>query len=349
MEKSTGEETLEIMLNSAELVNEESMNEEFTEPKQTKSKTKKAQKTSASKGKSRSAKVSKPDSTIRQTRSTTRANKEKEMAEKEMASATTPTTSTKRKSKGTTSRKPKDLNPEWQKWVFHDFDDSGCDGENAQRMFHHLLKVRPKNCCNKVIASGIRSIQCQCLKRIATLLSTATPGQQEEWMAIFRKFSRVLRPIAIANDSVSTLVQFLYEFSHTSTLGGNKCTRSYVVKTPNGPLLMDFNGIAELGGYEQRTRYAKFYTKCLTGSQHEDHVVASSYVQDVYKKQGKLDAFVDIVQYCSEKKKHPRTKYQNFEINLTRNICDWRRSNGYYLTDPDNYDYSIIQNLGQHQ
>ncbi|MGL5935515.1 MAG: hypothetical protein ACRCZI_07820, partial [Cetobacterium sp.] len=211
------EPIVDIMLES-EMFNKESTDEEATKPEPKKSvKTKKAKKITAHKGKQTSTKVSKPESEIRQTRATARAMAEKEMTsamaetENETVSATRPIAPRKPNSKG----KPKELNPEWHQWVFHGFDDSGCDEANAERMFHHLLKVRPKNCCNRVNEFGIKPLTCKCLKRIATLLSTATPAEQEEWKVLFRKFSSVLKSIATEGDSVSTLLKFLYEFQHT--------------------------------------------------------------------------------------------------------------------------------------
>jgi hypothetical protein len=230
----------------------------------------------------------------------------------------------------------------WREWIFRGFDDRATvsDQQNAEQMFNYLRNVRPVHtCCKKIGRGGKKEVVCQCLMRIQVGLQIASTQDQEKWKVLFTKFSRVLRPIARAGDAVTSMIKFLHEFQHTCTMTSSKHVKSYVVKTPIGPLLMDFNGLSELGGYAQRDAYADFYSKYLTGIKKE-HAAESSYVQRAYKHRGHLSAFLDIVEFCSQKQKHPTIKTQQFEKSLCSNICKYRRENGYYLNDPANFVYS---------
>jgi hypothetical protein len=230
---------------------------------------------------------------------------------------------------------------EWEKWIFNDFDHRSMvsDDQNAEKMLTYLLNERPDICCKKIAKGGKKEVLCKCLMRIRKALQTAGTPQREEWKILFAKISSALGPIARASGAVTSMIKFLHEFQHTCTLTSNRNVKSYVLKTPIGNLLMDFNGLAELGGYQQRSAYHDFYTKFLTGvlSQHKE---ASGYVQRVYKCRERLNLFLDMVEYCSQQQEHPSIKSHK----LCLNICDYRSSNGYYLNDTENYDFSPKKN-----
>jgi hypothetical protein len=225
------------------------------------------------------------------------------------------------------------------KGVNHSFMMMATDEQNAQGMIDYLLNGRQQRetrnfCCNKVHRYGCIATKCKCLMRITEdLTDNGTPERKEEWKKVFVKFGRVLRTVADASTSVSSLVQFMDEFRHVFQRQSWNNMKAYVVSTPINALLMDFNGIAELGGYEQRKKFKEFAQTYLTWEKEKP--IPKSYVFDVYQKQSHLDAFLHTVEVCRQKKANP----QNLMNCIIKLVMEFRENHNYYLTNRANYDY----------
>jgi hypothetical protein len=144
--------------------------------------------------------------------------------------------------------------------------------ENGNAIFDHIQTITSDRLCLQVVKSGVTEFtQCKCLARLGHLVRNATENpqqapQQAEWKAMFAKFARVLKSVCQKPREVSSLVQFMYQFHHTYKKNRQVKVMQYVVPTPDasGPLAMDFNGIAELGGRNHRKAYCEFYQHFLT-------------------------------------------------------------------------------------
>jgi hypothetical protein len=232
------------------------------------------------------------------------------------------------------------------KGVNHSFMMMATDEQNAQGMIDYLLNGRQQRetrnfCCNKVHRYGCIATKCKCLMRITEdLTDNGTPERKEEWKKVFVKFGRVLRTVADASTSVSSLVQFMDEFRHVFQRQSWNNMKAYVVSTPINALLMDFNGIAELGGYEQRKKFKEFAQTYLTWEKEKP--IPKSYVFDVYQKQSHLDAFLHTVEVCRQKKANP----QNLMNCIIKLVMEFRENHNYYLTNRANYDYYKDQEGG---
>jgi hypothetical protein len=222
------------------------------------------------------------------------------------------------------------------------------DRENAEGMFKFLLTDRsPKDRgCSKIVESGCSQVlACKCLARITESLQTVDDQKKEEWIILFTKFARALRPIATEIPAkyskedpptvpVHLLIQFMEEFRHVIQRTCFNAVKGYVVRTPMGSLQMDFNGIAELGGYAYKRCYERLYQVFLT-THGKDRLIGKLYVWKMYKKQALLDVFLAIIQVCSENQEHP----QRVGSNLKQKVQEHRRNTEYYLHILSLFDY----------
>jgi hypothetical protein len=230
--------------------------------------------------------------------------------------------------------------------LFDDFDldpERATDQQHAERILQHFQTDFPgipdfaTRRCMKVVNPGITQFtKCGCLARLRQLV--AHREDDEDWKIIFARIARVLRSIARDHTTptqVSSLVQFMDEFNRWSSRQAHQnAVKAYVIKTPHasGALLMDFNGIAELGGKQHRTSYHEFYSHFLT--LHEVINPVKNYVSRAQLMQHLLNALLDIFEVCKRARTHPLSPH-----NLTMMVTTYRRDNMYYLVERLNHDY----------
>jgi hypothetical protein len=153
------------------------------------------------------------------------------------------------------------------------------DEENARGMFEYLLnedrKQRPfsPGCC-QVIERGASPCKCKFLFRIAQVIRGEEGGEViegdeppivdqaaklakwEQWKGILNFFASLLRVVADDPESVSTLVQLLHHLNHPiHRNNSHNKVKALFVPTPIGQLMMDWNGIFELGGQKHKNEY----------------------------------------------------------------------------------------------
>jgi hypothetical protein len=137
------------------------------------------------------------------------------------------------------------------------FDPEGTDEDNAEGMLNFLLNVRPKNQgCSKVRETGrTQFLECKCLNNIMKAVDAANQEEKEKWKILFTQFARALKPIALEIPKVQRgvepppvpvylLIRFMDEFRHVFQRTTFNSVKAYVISSPIGALLMDFNGIA---------------------------------------------------------------------------------------------------------
>jgi predicted RecB family nuclease len=120
------------------------------------------------------------------------------------------------------------------------------------------------------------------------------------------------------------------EFNHwTVRQGPRNAVKAYVVETPHasGALLMDFNGIVELGGKEHRNLYKEFYGHFLT--LHDTHFpLVKRYVAYAQDMHPLLHALLDIFEVCKRARTHPLSP-PNLMLMVTNHHIDTQ----YYLME----------------
>ena len=225
------------------------------------------------------------------------------------------------------------------------------DEENALGMFHYLLnadgdqRTIGRGCC-KVHEKGIRPVQCKCLSRIAAVIRQdvivdnggvdfpAKLAKWTQWKATFIFFARLMRVVAAEPEMTSTLVQFLHEMNHAihRNLSINQI-KAYVVPTPAGPLMMDLNGIFELGGHNHKKKYSMFSRTFLTTASPGLRPPMKAYILEVvFPRQTNLNVFLDCVDFAVAR----NVATDNLRSQL---IVEHQKAGAYYLTNPANYDY----------
>jgi hypothetical protein len=226
------------------------------------------------------------------------------------------------------------------------------DEENAWGMFEYLLHERPldRGCC-QVIERGASPCKCKCLTRIAQVIckdvireaegddclivdQVSKLAKWEQWKGTLIFFARLLRVVADHPENMSTFVQLLHHFNHSiQRNNSHNKVKALVVPTPIGPLMMDWNGIFELGGQNHKNQYQKFFKKFITSKEAASRTCLKAYVLGVvYNCQTNSNTFLDCVQVAIAKKV-PLGKLQRLWI------IQHRKTRGYYLTDPSNYHY----------
>ena len=148
------------------------------------------------------------------------------------------------------------------------------DEQNARGIFDYLLNTDgtqrpPVRGCYKVIEKGGKSLQCKCLDRIGDNIRGGTDdieAKWEAWRPIFTRFAQLFRTISMDPYSSETMVQVMYEFNHTIGRAISNKVKAFVLQAPAslGPLMMDWNGLFELGGHDLRDVYAYFYKWWIT-------------------------------------------------------------------------------------
>jgi hypothetical protein len=101
--------------------------------------------------------------------------------------------------------------------------------------------------------------------------------------------------------------------------------------------MMDFNGLAELGGYDHKHAYGRFYSTFLTTHQKKLKFPKLYVWKVVYAKQPFLDVLLDIVKVCREKRENPIQRASDFT--LVKGVMEHRKEVKYYLSNKLNFDW----------
>jgi hypothetical protein len=224
------------------------------------------------------------------------------------------------------------------------------DDANALGMFDYLLnqdgKQRPpERGCYQVTDKGGKPLRCKCLNRIGEdIRRDDAEVKRDMWRPIFTRFSQLFKLIIQDPNSPATMVQVMYEFDHIIGRDIFNKVKAFVLQSPDslGPLMMDWNGLFELGGHNYRPRYAIFYKKWITdpiarsGLQHP-----KLYVLDVViKNQTNLNTFLDCITVASQE------EIQLLKLDRPK-IIEHRLNMGYYITVRANFDY--YKNLSEEE
>ena len=218
------------------------------------------------------------------------------------------------------------------------------DEQNARGIFDYLLNTDgtqrpPVRGCYKVIEKGGKSLQCKCLDRIGEDIRGGIDDIEDKWEAwrpIFTRFAQLFRNISMDPYSSETMVQVMYEFNHTIGRAISNKVKAFVLQAPAslGPLMMDWNGLFELGGHDLREVYGVFYKWWLTDPVERAGIEYQNiYVLDVViKHQTNLNMFLDCLSFAAQ------DGMQLLQLNRPL-IINHRLATGYYITDRANFDY----------
>ena len=210
-------------------------------------------------------------------------------------------------------------------------------------MFQYLLnpdgEQRPEaRGCYQVTDKGGKPLKCKCLNRIGADIRSADDAEAkwDMWRPIFTRFSQLCRLIIHDPYSPATMVQVMYEFDHI--IGRDICNKvkAFVLQSPAslGPLMMDWNGLFELGGHDYRPAYATFYQTWITDPISRSGLQLTKFyvLEVVIKHQTNLNTFLDCIAVAAKD-----------EIQLVildrPMIMDHRLEQGYYITDSANFNY----------
>ena len=219
----------------------------------------------------------------------------------------------------------------------------------AWGMIVYLTTVRPRGRGSVSISGdGFKTNKCDCLDYIQDkmLLKVSRAEQFDEWGCCLRFLAKLLKAIAqfmwrgnaenphLEKDTLVLVFQSILPFSRADVYNG---TGSIIIKTPVQTLALDWNGLFELGGYDDKKYFRKFYKEYIT---HTDRSNVTTLKYYIFHYLGchatNLQFFIHYVDYAGKNKRQITGGWPN-----NREIASTMFRQGSFLQIDENHFRAI--------